>query len=110
MLISYKITLTALFPPRTAAARWPAARYLSDWPQPLWPAAFATALHPFFESLLPLDADARVAATAAAYDTLRRWAWELAGACRVLVRMPVANAVRAKVSIRLRGVVAYMLI
>ncbi|KAG2443160.1 hypothetical protein HYH02_009570 [Chlamydomonas schloesseri] len=54
------------------AARWPAARYLSDWPEPLFPPYFADVLHPFFASLLPLDADARVAATADAFPRLRR--------------------------------------
>ncbi|EFJ39028.1 hypothetical protein VOLCADRAFT_101426, partial [Volvox carteri f. nagariensis] len=54
------------------AARWPAAKYLSDWPEPLFPPYFSSVLHPFFASLLPLDADARVAATAAAFPRLRR--------------------------------------
>ncbi|GIL95346.1 hypothetical protein Vretimale_1391, partial [Volvox reticuliferus] len=49
------------------AARWPAAKYLSEWPEPLFPPYFSSALHPFFASLLPLDADARVAATATAF-------------------------------------------
>ncbi|GFR49897.1 hypothetical protein Agub_g12002, partial [Astrephomene gubernaculifera] len=52
-------------------ARWSAAQYLSDWSEPLFPPYFP-ALHSFFASLLPLDADARVAATAAAFPRLRR--------------------------------------
>ena len=46
--------------------------YLQQWGPRLFPAYFSAALHPFFCSLLPMDADERAAATLAAFPVLLR--------------------------------------
>lgn len=50
--------------------RWSADHYLTSWPRQLFPQHFADVLHPFFSSLLPLDADARLAAVAGRFKQL----------------------------------------
>ena len=58
-------------PPLRSDARWSAREYLDRWPQPLFPRYFDTLMHPFFASLLPLDADARVEAARRAFPLMR---------------------------------------
>ena len=58
-------------PHRLSDARWSAREYLDRWPQPLFPRYFDTLMHPFFASLLPLDADARVEAARRAFPLMR---------------------------------------
>ena len=55
---------------RRAGKRLAAADYLRQWGGRLFPDYFAGALHPFFCSLLPMDADERAGATIAAFPAL----------------------------------------
>ena len=57
---------------RRAGKRLRAADYLRQWGARLFPDYFASALHPFFCSLLPMDADERAGATIAAFPALLR--------------------------------------
>lgn len=50
--------------------RWSADHYLTSWPRQLFPTHFSELLHPFFNSLLDADTDARLAAVAAHFDHL----------------------------------------
>lgn len=54
--------------------RWPARRYLDEWPaaHQLFPPFMRDALSPFLDSLRRLDGDERVAAAAAALPELKR--------------------------------------
>ncbi|KAK9817197.1 hypothetical protein WJX72_010933 [[Myrmecia] bisecta] len=45
-----------------------AADYLQQWGPKLFPPSFEAFLHPFYQSLLPLDADARIAAVSSGGD------------------------------------------
>jgi hypothetical protein len=53
-----------------AGERWSADHYLTSWPRQLFPPHFSDVLHPFFNSLLEMDPDARLAAVAAHYEEL----------------------------------------
>jgi hypothetical protein len=53
-----------------AGERWTADHYLTSWPRQLFPPHFSDTLHPFFNSLLEMDPDARLAAVAAHYEEL----------------------------------------
>eukprot|EP00879_Flechtneria_rotunda_P006900 GHRR01007246.1.p1 GENE.GHRR01007246.1~~GHRR01007246.1.p1 ORF type:complete len:991 (+),score=385.20 GHRR01007246.1:2403-5375(+) len=55
---------------RAPGGRWSADHYLTSWPRQLFPSHFSEALHPFFNSLLWLEPDARLAAVAAHHDEL----------------------------------------
>lgn len=50
--------------------RWSADHYLSSWPRQMFPSHFSDVLHPFFNSLLALESDARLAAVAKHYQEL----------------------------------------
>lgn len=58
-------------PPKTHPGdRWSADHYLTSWPRQLFPPHFSDVLHPFFASLLHIDPDARLAATAGHFKQL----------------------------------------
>lgn len=50
--------------------RWSADHYLTSWPRQLFPPHFSDVLHPFFASLLHMDPDTRLAATAGQFKQL----------------------------------------
>lgn len=54
-----------------AGERLSAAEYLQLWGPELFPDYFASTLHPFFDSLMQLHPDERVAVTEAAFPLLR---------------------------------------
>jgi hypothetical protein len=62
--------LLLLVPLVLAGERWSTDHYLTSWPRRLFPTQFSELLHPFFNSLLDLDPDARLAAVAAHFDNL----------------------------------------
>ncbi len=51
--------------------RWSAQQYLKHWLGLIFPLYFEQLLHPFFNSILALDADARVAVVQNAFPTLK---------------------------------------
>jgi hypothetical protein len=53
-----------------AGERWSADHYLTSWPRQLFPQHFSEVLHPFFNALLDMDPDARLAAAAAHYEEI----------------------------------------
>jgi hypothetical protein len=52
-------------------ARFTAREYLYRWPAPLFPSYFEDSLHPFFNNVLRLNTDARVAALHSCFEQLR---------------------------------------
>lgn len=57
-------------PHHAAGERWSVDHYLTSWPRQLFPYHFSEVLHPFFNTLLDLDPDARLAAVATHYQEL----------------------------------------
>lgn len=54
------------------ADRWSASEYLTKWGGSWCPTYFSTLLHPFFNSIVQMDADARVAAIKQSYEQMKQ--------------------------------------